>query len=332
MHDDGFDSPSLIDLVQHQSWPQLLFEYEYQQLKKEEENPSNDPSATEGLGKLAHDIWGTEERIRALLMHDDRGLGLVPDELHGKLWMLASGAEVEMRRHKDQYQRLVEMEEESTEATRQIDVDLYRTVSKSDKTLWSEEKTQQMRRVLVAYSYYNPTLGYCQGLNYIVARLLLFLEEEEAFYLLIKMIRLVPEDYYTSMVCALNVSSNFWVPIVLTTSLIAIVFFCVLSWQQLGLAVDQHVFADLVRIQTPDITEHLTELGGSGVELSLACTEWFLTLFSSPCDKEVTVRIWDSIFLLGDEVCGAAVAAFEDCSHQVLIVWHGICRSSSGSP
>uniref|UniRef100_K3WHP6 Rab-GAP TBC domain-containing protein n=1 Tax=Globisporangium ultimum (strain ATCC 200006 / CBS 805.95 / DAOM BR144) TaxID=431595 RepID=K3WHP6_GLOUD len=286
LHDDGVDSPSLIDLVQHQSWPQLLFEYEYQQLKQEEQNKSNDPSATEGLGKLAHDIWGTEERIRALLMNEDHELGLVPDDLHGKLWMLASGAELEMRRHKGQYQRLVDMEAESTEATRQIDVDLYRTVSKTDKTLWNEDKTQQMRRVLVAYSYYNPTLGYCQGLNYIVARILLFLDEEEAFYLLIKMIRLVPEDYYTSM---------------------------------LGLAVDQHVFTDLVRIQTPDITEHLTDLGGSGVELSLACTEWFLTLFASPCDKEVTVRIWDSIFLLGDEMLFRVALALMQLEKSTLI-------------
>lgn len=72
--------------------------------------------------------------------------------------------------------------------------------------------------------------------------------------------------------------------------------------RQLGLAVDQHVFADLVRIQMPEITDRLTALGGSGVELSVACTEWFLTLFASPCDKDVTVRIWDAIFLIGDEV------------------------------
>lgn len=57
----------------------------------------------------------------------------------------------------------------------------------------------------------------------------------------------------------------------------------------------------------PDITEHLAGLGGSGVELSLACTEWFLTLFASPCDRDMTIRIWDSIFLLGDEVCRAWV-------------------------
>lgn len=52
----------------------------------------------------------------------------------------------------------------------------------------------------------------------------------------------------------------------------------------------------------PDVVDKLSELGGSGMELSLACTEWFLTLFASPCVKEVTVQIWDSIFLFGDEV------------------------------
>lgn len=204
LDDDDFESPPLIDLVQHMSWQRLLFEYEYQQTQKEEENerapvgPS--AAAADGLGKLAHDIWSTEERIRALLMHDDREFGHVPDELHGKLWMLASGAEVDMRRHSGQYESLVALEEESTEATRQIDVDLFRTVSHADKATWSDEKTHQLRRVLVAYANYNPTLGYCQGLNYIVARMLQFLDEEEAFYLLIKLLRLVPEDYYTTMV------------------------------------------------------------------------------------------------------------------------------------
>jgi hypothetical protein len=57
-----------------------------------------------------------------------------------------------------------------------------------------------MRRILVAYSFFNPTLGYCQGLNYIVSRMLMFLEEEASFFLLMKMIQIVPEDYYTTMV------------------------------------------------------------------------------------------------------------------------------------
>lgn len=201
LHDDGFESPPLIDRVQHMSWQQLLFEYEHQQVQKELETTGlADPSAADGLGQLAHDIWGTEERIRARLLLEDRDVSTVPAELHGKLWMLASGAEIELRRHVGQYKQLAAAEDESSDATRQIDVDLFRTVPQADKDMWSDAKTHEMRRVLVAYARFNPTLGYCQGLNYIVARLLQFVSEEEAFYLLVKMIALVPEDYYTTMV------------------------------------------------------------------------------------------------------------------------------------
>jgi hypothetical protein len=73
--------------------------------------------------------------------------------------------------------------------------------------------------------------------------------------------------------------------------------------------VDQHVFADLVRIQLPDVAEHLGNLGGSGMDLSLACTEWFLTLFASPCERDVTIQVWDSIFLFGDEVSNSIGAS-----------------------
>ncbi|CAH0481007.1 unnamed protein product [Peronospora belbahrii] len=273
--DDGFDvdlrleSPNAVQMLQQSRWQRLLFEYEHQQERKEERDRVGDSSASDGMGPLAHGIWRTEERIRAILMRDDHEFGTVPDDLHGKLWMLASGAQLEMCKNKGQFERLLALQLKNTEATRQIDVDLHRTVADEDKALWNKEKSSMMRRVLVAYSFYNPNLGYCQGLNYIVARILHFLGEEEAFYLLVAIVRLVPDDYYTTM---------------------------------LGLAVDQHVFADLVRLQYPEVSEHLSELGGSGMELSLACTEWFLTLFASPCDREVTFQIWDAIFLQGDEV------------------------------
>ncbi|RLN74124.1 hypothetical protein BBJ28_00013296 [Nothophytophthora sp. Chile5] len=200
MEELDLESPDTVSLLQQTRWQRLVFEYEYQQQRKEERDRAGDSSASEGLGPLAHDIWRTEERIRALLLRDDRDFGNVPEELHGKLWMLASGAQMEMRKHKGQYERLLAMELESTESTRQIDVDLHRTVAEEDKGVWSEEKSRMMRRVLVAYSFFNPNLGYCQGLNYIVARSLLYLGEEEAFYLLIEMIRLVPDDYYTTMI------------------------------------------------------------------------------------------------------------------------------------
>lgn len=69
---------------------------------------------------------------------------------------------------------------------RQIDVDIPRTFGK-----WStEDKKNSLRRVLVAYSNYRPEVGYCQGMNYIVSRILEVLsgKEEIAFWLFERML------------------------------------------------------------------------------------------------------------------------------------------------
>jgi hypothetical protein len=44
---------------------------------------------------------------------------------------------------------------------------------------------QALRRVLRAYSVYDMEIGYCQGMNFIVGMFLMFLTEEEAFWLLV---------------------------------------------------------------------------------------------------------------------------------------------------
>jgi hypothetical protein len=42
-----------------------------------------------------------------------------------------------------------------------------------------------LRRVLRAYSYYDPEVGYCQGMNFIAGMFLTVMNEEEAFWLLV---------------------------------------------------------------------------------------------------------------------------------------------------
>lgn len=39
-----------------------------------------------------------------------------------------------------------------------------------------EEGLDELRRVLVAYSWHNPRVGYCQSMNFLVAMLLLFMK------------------------------------------------------------------------------------------------------------------------------------------------------------
>ena len=56
----------------------------------------------------------------------------------------------------------------------------------------------QLRRVLVAFSWYDQQVGYCQGLNRLAAIALLFLKEEDAFWCLVAIVQhLLPPDYYS---------------------------------------------------------------------------------------------------------------------------------------
>lgn len=40
---------------------------------------------------------------------------------------------------------------------------------------------KSLRRVLVAFSLYNPKIGYCQSMNFLAGLLLLFMDEEKTF-------------------------------------------------------------------------------------------------------------------------------------------------------
>jgi hypothetical protein len=55
--------------------------------------------------------------------------------------------------------------------------------------------------VLLAYTWRNPTAGYCQGFNCIVGGLLMFgFSEEQCFWLFAQMIKVIlPLDYYVGI-------------------------------------------------------------------------------------------------------------------------------------
>ena len=58
-----------------------------------------------------------------------------------------------------------------TVATSQIDKDINRTFAQ-EKFFVNRANVMKLRNVLVAYSFRNESIGYCQGMNFIVARLL----------------------------------------------------------------------------------------------------------------------------------------------------------------
>eukprot|EP00163_Fabomonas_tropica_P005820 TRINITY_DN1545_c0_g1_i1.p1 TRINITY_DN1545_c0_g1~~TRINITY_DN1545_c0_g1_i1.p1 ORF type:complete len:123 (-),score=18.39 TRINITY_DN1545_c0_g1_i1:264-632(-) len=89
------------------------------------------------------------------------------------------------------YQGLLDAyRENESVSTKQVDNDLQRTFP-NHKVIDTDEYLRKMRRVLVAYSWRNPKVGYCQSMNFVCATALLFLSEEETFWLIVK-VRLPP--------------------------------------------------------------------------------------------------------------------------------------------
>jgi hypothetical protein len=78
-----------------------------------------------------------------------------------------------MINNKDYYKNLTEFFPEFIPCPfeNQIEVDLHRTFP-DDPFFKKEENVNKLRNILVAYSRRNIGIGYCQGFNFIVGRLL----------------------------------------------------------------------------------------------------------------------------------------------------------------
>ncbi|CAG8623028.1 4758_t:CDS:2 [Funneliformis caledonium] len=139
----------------------------------------------------------------------------VPPSLRGKVWFHYSGAEAKMRDHMDFYQQLLIKAQDpryENEYVEIIERDLHRTFPENIKfksTVDSKDGSspvlstdnvpiiQSLRRVLTAFSLFSPNIGYCQSLNYVVGILLLFMDEEQAFWMLVTIIHdYLPENMY----------------------------------------------------------------------------------------------------------------------------------------
>uniref|UniRef100_A0A8C3AIU6 TBC1 domain family member 8B n=1 Tax=Cyclopterus lumpus TaxID=8103 RepID=A0A8C3AIU6_CYCLU len=210
----------------------------------------------------------------------------VPEALRGELWMLFSGAVNDMATHPGYYSDLVEQSlGTSTLATDEIERDLHRSLPEHP-AFQSDTGISALRRVLTAYAYRNPKIGYCQAMNILTSVLLLYAKEEEAFWLLVAVCERMLPDYFNRRI--------------------------------IGALVDQAVFEDLIREHLPQLVENMTDLSFfSSVSLS-----WFLTLFISVLPIESAVNVVDCFFYDGIKAILQLGLAVLDYNMGALISCH----------
>ncbi|KAL3646058.1 hypothetical protein CASFOL_011238 [Castilleja foliolosa] len=215
----------------------------------------------------------------------------IPPNLRPTVWFSLSGAAKKKSTVPETYYSdlTCAVEGKVTPATKQIDHDLPRTFP-GHPWLDTPEGHAALRRVLVVYSFRDSAVGYCQGLNYVAALLLLVMKtEEDAFWMLAVLL----EDVLVSDCYTTNLS---------------------------GCHVEQRVFKDLLTKKCPRIGAHLEALD---FDVSLVCTEWFLCLFSKSLPSETTMRVWDVLFYEGAKVLlNVALAIFKMNEEELLRTHH----------
>ncbi|TDH07264.1 hypothetical protein EPR50_G00104070 [Perca flavescens] len=210
---------------------------------------------------------GPSPELKALLR------GGVPPEYRQRVWrwLVWARTRTARDRHPQRYQQLCEKSRTSPHpASRQIQLDLHRTLTTNQHfSSPSSPALQQLRRILLAFSWQNPAIGYCQGLNRLAAIALLVLQsEEEAFWCLVAVVDdIMPRDYYTKNLLASQA--------------------------------DQRVLKDLLSEKLPRLSAHFEDLS---IDVSLVTFNWFLVVFVDSLPSDLLLPLWDSFLYEGSKV------------------------------
>ena len=111
----------------------------------------------------------------------------IPDYFRQNLWILCSRAKADLANNTTYYEDLLKLSKEVPSLyEKQIDKDIKRTINDNLKN--NDELKKQMKNVLMCYSIRNSSIGYCQGFNFLVLRLLEVLKGEVIHFFIIKFI------------------------------------------------------------------------------------------------------------------------------------------------
>lgn len=194
----------------------------------------------------------------------------IPHSLRPQIWLRLSGAMQKKNNSDITYKEVIKASSNDHLMTsKQIEKDLLRTMpTNACFSNFTSTGVPRLRRILRGLAWLYPDIGYCQGTGMIAASLLLFVEEEETFWMMCTIVEdLLPASYYN---CTL-----------------------------IGVQADQKVLRQLICSYLPDVDLVLKE---HDIELSLITSHWFLTLFANVVHMKILLRIWDIFFYEGSLV------------------------------
>ena len=225
----------------------------------------------------------TRKKLKSLLLKKN------PEQNRAKYWFLLSGAEREKELHPGYYHNIVYEYPEYIPSKYKtiIEADLDRTCP-TVEYFKKPENRKKLHNVLIAYSRRNCKIGYCQGFNLIVAKLLLIFEEEDAFWLFVQIIEnILPCEYYSELV--------------------GIMGDCSLC----------------LKLLTESNKKVMNKMKGFEVILNNLLYKWFISLFVENTSNDTFLNIWDALILDGNIILLRAVSSILDIMEEHILQTDG---------
>ncbi|XP_022099135.1 uncharacterized protein LOC110983843 [Acanthaster planci] len=196
----------------------------------------------------------------------------IPTDYRSEIWshlVLQRVKQLKAEKSEDYFQWLCNRTGTSSSVDkyrRQIELDLLRTMPHNIHFNNKDaEGVKQLRQILEAFCVHNPTVGYCQGMNFIAGTCLLFMDVEMAFWCMVAVVEsYFPANYFDSSL--------------------------------IGAQADQNILKDILELRLPRLHAHLDDVG---IEMCSFTLNWFLAIFFDVVPFTMLLRIWDCFLFDG---------------------------------
>ncbi|XP_060625569.2 USP6 N-terminal-like protein [Anolis sagrei] len=215
--------------------------------------------------------WGKYRNSEKMFRRVYKG---IPLQVRGQVWSLLLDIEKIKMENEGKYEKMKEQAKDFSSEIKQIDLDVNRTFR--NHIMFRDRygvKQQALFHVLSAYSVYNTEVSYCQGMSQIAAILLMYLNEEDAFWALAQLL--------TNQRHAMH---GFFIP----------GFPKLQRFQAHHEAILNKLF--------PKLKKHMDK---EQMSTGIYTTKWFLQCFIDRTPFTLTLRLWDIYILEGERVLTA---------------------------
>ncbi|XP_053965032.1 USP6 N-terminal-like protein isoform X2 [Anastrepha ludens] len=212
----------------------------------------------------------------------------IPDRMRWPAWKKLLNVDELIEANRDTYASMLTLARKYSTEVRQIDSDVNRQFR--DNLAYRQRysvKQCSLFNVLNAYSIYNPELGYCQGMACLAGVLLLYMQEEEAFWALNQLI--IDRKY-------------------------AMHGLFIEGFPKLTRFLEHHdrILSKMMRKLHQHFMKH-------NVDAILYSIKWFFVIFVERIPFSLALRVWDIYLLEGERVVSAmAVTILYLHKHDLL--------------